>query len=76
MGAIRQRWYWFEFKCQQCGADARATRKDARFCGARCRVAWNRAQAPQVDVAPTVAAPSPALEELREVWGPPRKAKG
>ena len=31
--------------CEQCGAEFRPRREHARFCSARCRVAWNRAQA-------------------------------
>ena len=69
--STRQRWYWFKFQCQHCGADSKATRSDAKFCGARCRVAWNRAQAKA-----EAARPSPisntAAELIKAMAKPPR----
>src|SRR5260370_34960381 len=32
-----------ERNCEQCGASFSPRREHARFCSARCRVAWNRA---------------------------------
>ena len=54
MGEIRQHWYWYKFQCQQCGADAKATRKDAKFCGATCRNFWHRAHKPTEAPKPTI----------------------
>jgi hypothetical protein len=43
--------------CEQCGARFTPRREHARFCSARCRVAWNRADRPQ-----------PAADESALVW--------
>lgn len=34
----------FGMKCRACCAEFHASRKDAQFCGARCRKAWQRLQ--------------------------------
>src|ERR1700757_2670777 len=43
--------------CEQCGASFTPRREHARFCSARCRVAWNRADRAQ-----------PAADESALVW--------
>ena len=59
MADKRQRWYWFNFQCKQCGIDSKATRKDAKFCGVNCRTYWHKehkpTDAPKPSVRPPVA---------------------
>jgi hypothetical protein len=60
--------------CEQCGAPFTPRREHARFCSARCRVAWNRADraAAQVDesaLAWAIGAMSDAVARLPRVAG-------
>jgi hypothetical protein len=60
--------------CEQCGAPFTPRREHARFCSARCRVAWNRADraqpaADQSALAWAIAAMSDAVARLPRVAG-------
>ncbi|HXB49004.1 MAG TPA: hypothetical protein VNW50_14680 [Streptosporangiaceae bacterium] len=60
--------------CEQCGARFTPRREHARFCSARCRVAWNRADrsqpaADESALAWAIAAMSDAVARLPRVAG-------
>jgi hypothetical protein len=60
--------------CEQCGARFTPRREHARFCSARCRVAWNRADraqpaADESALAWAIAAMSDAVSRLPRVAG-------
>ena len=60
--------------CEQCGARFTPRREHARFCSARCRVAWNRADRARPDadesaLAWAIAAMSDAVARLPRVAG-------
>jgi hypothetical protein len=60
--------------CDQCGATFAPRREHARFCSARCRVAWNREHArPQ---AAGATALDWSITTMREVTGRLRRVRG
>ena len=68
-------------ECAQCGTPFTPRREHARFCSARCRVAWNRehagvAAAPAVAIDWSVTAMTEATVRLAAArdWDPPRLA--
>jgi hypothetical protein len=53
--------------CAQCGAEYTATRRDSRFCGAKCRKASALRVPPVRRDAPVVALPGPVEQETRRL---------
>jgi hypothetical protein len=65
--------------CEQCGTSFVPRREHARFCSARCRVAWNREHMGDLEAGAgaldwSVAAMGETIDRLREVraWDRPR----
>jgi len=55
--------------CVCCGTKFEATRSDASFCSARCRVRWSRRPAQRLNAIETVQSMRVQLHQMRKVYG-------
>lgn len=65
-----------EHVCLQCNTDISGKRIDARFCGARCKKQWQRAQVKKPEPPKPVPKISSADEELLKRLNAPQYRKG